>query len=294
MVRPETRIIVTPACNLNCYYCYHQGKEAIGPYENISLAQVRDIAKVSNKLGISHVHLTGGDPSLRKDLHEIISTIKQSGIEDVAISSNAVTFTRKYVDKLIKAGLDELHFHLPSLDKKSYYRITGRKDVSPQQIAELAAYTSEHIPARFNVPVSERNRDNVHELLDYSLDKSINVGLILIAPPPGHDDGFEVVSYDRIKKLFLKWSGDKKTSKINQEKEYGEFYKVDGMSIQLIPSPARLVDDLEDDFKLSNRVCVGANKDDLLLSFGVDHGPFKIKDCDGLELLMRIKYANID
>lgn len=291
MVRPEVRIMVTPACNLRCYYCYHQGQEAIGPYRDISLAQVKDIASVSSKLGISHIHLTGGDPSLREDLYKIIRVIKQNGIEDVAISSNGVAFTRENVNKLIKAGLDELHCHMPSLDKKSYCRITGRRDITPKEIADIIAYTSDCIPVRFNVPVSSRNYNSIHSLLDYSLDNHINVGLISIATPPEHADNFDAVCFKDIKKLFLEWSLDKEVKIVDQDEEYGESYKVNSnMRTQLIHSPARRIDDEEEDFKLSNRIWVGANRDRFLLSFGVDHEPYAIKDLTELELLIKLKY----
>src|SRR5690606_34826840 len=84
--------IITPRCNFKCPYCKPlKGRIA----EEISLSSIKEIISVLSEMNLKYIHLTGGEPTVRKDLPEIICAIKSKGIR-VGLSSNGSAKTEYY------------------------------------------------------------------------------------------------------------------------------------------------------------------------------------------------------
>ncbi|MBP1357463.1 MAG: radical SAM protein, partial [Sulfolobus sp.] len=77
----DLRITVTHACNFSCFFCHMEGEE--NREKNLTAKEIGLVAKASTYYGIKTAKLTGGEPTLRRDLTEIISELKSSGIREV-------------------------------------------------------------------------------------------------------------------------------------------------------------------------------------------------------------------
>ena len=76
-------------------------------------------------LGMSKIRLTGGEPSLRKDLPSIIAAVSAvPGVRKVAITTNGCLLPR-HVRIWREAGLTALNVSLDSLDRARFHAITG-------------------------------------------------------------------------------------------------------------------------------------------------------------------------
>ncbi|KAJ8965405.1 hypothetical protein NQ314_004157 [Rhamnusium bicolor] len=122
------RISLTERCNLRCQYCMPaEGVKLTQKPQLLTTDEILKIADLFVKEGVNKIRLTGGEPTVRKDIVDIVSNLKQIvGVEVVAMTTNGLTLTRQLV-ALQKAGLDILNVSLDTLIPERYERITRRK-----------------------------------------------------------------------------------------------------------------------------------------------------------------------
>lgn len=91
-VHDYLRISVTDQCNLRCVYCMpEEGMEFEPPEHLLSSEEIYEIVKVAAKMGIKKLRLTGGEPTVRKDLTELVQKLSAvPEIEDIALTTNGV------------------------------------------------------------------------------------------------------------------------------------------------------------------------------------------------------------
>ena len=116
------RIKITNKCNFNCFFCHNEGS-----FESNDLLTSQDfdfIADTCTKLGIKRFKITGGEPLLRNDVVDIISTLRKYTDDDISMSTNGY-YLDIYARKLKKVGLDRIDISIHSLNRKVYKEITG-------------------------------------------------------------------------------------------------------------------------------------------------------------------------
>ncbi|WP_220446063.1 GTP 3',8-cyclase MoaA [Microbulbifer harenosus] len=119
------RLSVTDACNFRCDYCLPHGYQARHQQPDLSVAEASTVMRAFAQLGTRKVRLSGGEPSLRKDLPELIHSAKTTpGIKRVAVTSNGYKLP-SVIDRWHHNGLDQLNISIDSLDRKEFAHITG-------------------------------------------------------------------------------------------------------------------------------------------------------------------------
>lgn len=119
------RLSITDVCNFKCDYCLPDGYECSSPREFLTLDEIRRLVTAFAQLGVSKVRITGGEPGLRKDLTEIIQTVKSiEGIQTVALTTNGYNLESK-IEQWHDAGLDALNVSIDSLKADTFRLITG-------------------------------------------------------------------------------------------------------------------------------------------------------------------------
>ena len=131
---PYLRLSLTEACNFRCSYCLPNGYQAEGSTQFLHLDEVRRLVRAFAALGMHKIRLTGGEPSLRKDLSAVIQAVASvDGIRTVAMTTNGVSLQRK-VAEWRAAGLTALNVSVDSLDPAIFHAITGH-DRLPEILA---------------------------------------------------------------------------------------------------------------------------------------------------------------
>lgn len=119
------RLSVTEACNFRCTYCLPNGYRKSGPMDLLSVEEIGRLTKAFAHLGVRKVRLTGGEPTVRRDIGDIIACVAQTpGIEKVAMTTNGWNLSRRIADWRA-AGLTNLNVSLDSLDADEFRQITG-------------------------------------------------------------------------------------------------------------------------------------------------------------------------
>ncbi len=119
------RLSITDVCNFSCDYCLPDGYACDSERDFLRLDEISTLVKGFAALGTSKVRITGGEPSLRKDLADIIKTCATTpGIQHVAMTSNGYKLESD-IDKWVDAGLNSLNISIDSLDPRMFAAITG-------------------------------------------------------------------------------------------------------------------------------------------------------------------------
>ncbi|MFH0836593.1 MAG: radical SAM protein [Candidatus Aenigmatarchaeota archaeon] len=122
-------IALTNRCDLACWYCFFYAKDGENIYEP-SLEQIRFMLKSlrdTKPVGANSCQFTGGEPTLRTDLIEIIEAAKEAGFDHVQLNTNGITLSKdlEFVKKIKKAGVSSLYMSFdgvtPETNPKNYW-----------------------------------------------------------------------------------------------------------------------------------------------------------------------------
>lgn len=122
------RISLTERCNLRCQYCMPEKGVELSPNDRLlTTEEILRLVRIFNVFGgVDKIRLTGGEPTIRKDLIEIVRGIKtNSTIKTIGITTNGVLLHR-LLEPLARAGLNSLNISLDSLVKEKFEFITRR------------------------------------------------------------------------------------------------------------------------------------------------------------------------
>ena len=119
------RLSVTERCNFRCAYCLPDGCSSAADPEPLSLAEIGRLVSAFAGLGVWKVRLTGGEPTLRRDICEIVRSIAATpGVTRVGLTTNGYRVAG-LVPELQRAGLSALNVSVDSLDAERFARVTG-------------------------------------------------------------------------------------------------------------------------------------------------------------------------
>lgn len=123
---PYLRLSVIPACNFRCTYCLPHGYHAApGIAAPLSLAEIARLLRGFAAVGMHKLRITGGEPSVRHDLTDILRTAAaEPGVRKLAMTTNGTLLSRR-LGEWMDAGLNAINVSVDSLDRASFARITG-------------------------------------------------------------------------------------------------------------------------------------------------------------------------
>ena len=86
---PPLKLIITTKCNGKCYYCHKEGSRNLFDIPDMPKKLIWECVKLINELHIPHLSLSGGEPTMRSDLADIINELcKQSPDIRIKLTSN--------------------------------------------------------------------------------------------------------------------------------------------------------------------------------------------------------------
>lgn len=107
------RLKLLTACSWQCGFCHQEGNpDATGVRLDTELENV--LARCRDELGMTEVHLSGGEPTLHKGIVGIVQLVKRLGLEP-KLTSNGQSPTYIY-DQVIAAGIKEVNLSVHTLD----------------------------------------------------------------------------------------------------------------------------------------------------------------------------------
>ena len=133
------RVSVTDRCNYRCTYCIPEtGVDHLERESVLSFEEIARLVACFARLGVRRLRLTGGEPTVRRDLPRLAAMLRAlPGIEALALSTNGHRLA-ELAEPLRAAGVDRLNVSVDSLDPERFARIT-RGGSLPRVLAGIEA-----------------------------------------------------------------------------------------------------------------------------------------------------------
>lgn len=203
----NVRISITDKCNFRCVYCMPaEGLQWLKRNEILSYEEIERLVRLLVDMGVEQVRLTGGEPTVRKDLPELIRMLsKIEGLKSLSLTTNGYLL-KDLARPLAEAGLKRINVSLDSLVKEKFFQLTRRDSLQQvlEGLEELEKYP-EISPIKINA-VAMRNftEDEVVQFALLARRKPYIVRFIEFMPldADGNWEPNSVLSGDEIKAII--------------------------------------------------------------------------------------------
>lgn len=178
------RISVTERCNFRCVYCMPAEGIVLAPRaELLSFEEIVRVVRVGAKLGLSKIRLTGGEPTVRRDLPELVRMLSQTrGIDEIAMTTNGARLS-ELAKLLKKAGLTRLNISLDTLRPERNRELTRRDLLSAVLKGVDEALAAGFAPLKFNAVVLRGiNDDELCEMVSFAHERNAQMRFIEFMP----------------------------------------------------------------------------------------------------------------
>ena len=146
-------------CNQNCVHCYAAGQTS-AEEEELSFKEWKKIINKCREIGVSQVTFTGGEPTMREDLPELI---EHAAWFITRLNTNGIKLTPKYCERLREVSLDSVQITFYSADEKIHNRLVGA-DHYKDTLEGIKNALAAGLNVSINTPLCTVNRDYVDTL----------------------------------------------------------------------------------------------------------------------------------
>lgn len=159
---------LTHRCPLQCPYCSNP-LELERVNTELSTEVWQDVMRQAADLGILQIHLSGGEPTLRRDLEDIVEVAAKVGLYTNLITAG-VTLTRDRLKKLKDLGLDHVQLSIQDVEEKNAEYISAYKNGLAKK-RELGEWVREFdMPLTINAPIHRLNIDHLPQIIDFAVE----------------------------------------------------------------------------------------------------------------------------
>ena len=177
------RISLTDHCNLRCVYCMPEDMKFRPNAEMLQDDEILLLTRVFADLGFDKIRLTGGEPTVRANIVDIVR-----GIASLSMTTNGVLLS-KLAGSLASAGLQRVNVSLDTLDPLKFKRMTRWGKLEDVWKGILAAEQAGLAPIKLNaVVVRSYNEEDSVELARLTIDHPWQVRFIEMMPFAGATD----------------------------------------------------------------------------------------------------------
>jgi uncharacterized radical SAM superfamily Fe-S cluster-containing enzyme len=176
-------IEVTQRCNIHCPVCF---MSAESDTSDVPLERIDDfIDAIATTAGTdTGVQLTGGEPTVRSDLADIIRRVRARGFWGVEVNTNGVVISRDtdYLRGLVDAGLTGIYLQFDGFDREAYKQIRGA-DILDNKLKAVQNCREAGIQVVLAMTiVSGLNDDQIGDVISYACDNSDVIAGVALQP----------------------------------------------------------------------------------------------------------------
>lgn len=187
-VHSYLRVSVTDRCNLRCRYCMPpEGLEWIPRSEVLTFEEIERLVRLFVGMGIAKIRLTGGEPTVRKGIADLISRLSAiAGPVPLWMTTNGTTLA-EYASTYRKAGLTGVNVSLDSLQRQRYREITMRDELDRVLRGMDAALEAGFESVKVNMVVMAGvNEEEIVDFVELARDRPLHVRFIEFMPFAGN------------------------------------------------------------------------------------------------------------
>lgn len=183
------RISLTDHCNLRCIYCMPEDQTFRPNADLMQDDEIQLLTQLFAGLGFDKIRLTGGEPTVRAHVVDIIRNIAQTpGIRSVSMTTNGLLLSR-LAEPLAEAGLQRVNISIDTLNPDKFKRLTRWGKLEDVWRGILAAEEAGLTPIKLNaVVVQGYNESDVVDLARLTLEHPWQMRFIEMMPFAGATD----------------------------------------------------------------------------------------------------------
>lgn len=146
-------------CNQKCVHCYAAGQTQ-GNVKELTTYEWKKVIDKCRKIGVPQVTFTGGEPTMRKDLVELVEYSKWFVTR---VNTNGVLLTKELCENLYKASLDSIQITLYSSNKEIHNQLVGANNFD-KTVEGIRNALEAGINVSINTPLCTANKDYIETL----------------------------------------------------------------------------------------------------------------------------------
>ncbi|UCC63079.1 MAG: radical SAM protein [Anaerolineae bacterium] len=163
-----SEIALTYRCNNRCFFCYASAPDRGREVPEMTTAEVKAVLdKIRHQAQVPMVSFTGGEPTLRADLPELIAHAKSLGMWANLITNGIRCADPDFVARLAEAGLDSAQVSLEAGDAATHDAVVDHPGAFEKTVAGVRALRAAGIRSHTNTTINARNRRALPALIDF-------------------------------------------------------------------------------------------------------------------------------
>jgi len=202
-----SEIALTYRCQNKCSFCYasspFRGKGESGEMKTHEVKIIID--KIKNQAYVPSMSFTGGEPTLRKDLVELVEYASRAGLRVNLITNGIRCSDVDFVKKLEDAGLKSVQISLESHLKDVHNRIVGNKNAYENTLKAVRNFSKTSVNVHTNTTICDRNQGHLIDFIGFVKKEFgfpyLSMNMVIRTGTARENDDI-MMSYSCIKKLL--------------------------------------------------------------------------------------------
>ncbi|MFX1260597.1 MAG: PqqD family peptide modification chaperone [Promethearchaeota archaeon] len=165
-----SEIALTYRCNNECQFCY-----AFSPHRETKEMTTDEVKRIIdiivNEAHVPSLSFTGGEPTLREDLFELIAYAREKGLRVNLITNGRRCADPNFVQRLVQADLNSAQVSIEGPDAKTHDEIAGAPGSFGQTVQGIRNLKETEIYTHCNTTICRPNVDKLEELVDFIADE---------------------------------------------------------------------------------------------------------------------------
>ena len=184
-VHDYLRISLTDNCNLRCFYCMPEESYDFTPGSKLMKAsEIVTLSKIFVAEGVKKIRLTGGEPLVRKDAAQIISSLSKLPVA-LSMTTNG-TRLKEFIHVLADANISSINISLDTLVEDKFMLVT-RRNLFRSVMDNISLLLRQGMEVKINVVVMKGFNDNeINDFIAWTKDIPVQIRFIEFMPFSGN------------------------------------------------------------------------------------------------------------
>jgi len=200
-----SEIALTYRCQNRCFFCYASSPDRGRTVPEMTTEEVKGVLdKIVDQARVPTVSFTGGEPTLRPDLPELIAYAKSRGLRTNLITNGIRCTAEGYVTLLAKAGLNSAQVSVEAGDASTHDAVVDHPGAFERTIQGVRNLKVAGVHTHTNTTINERNLQALPALIDLLADMGQEYLSMNMVIRTGGAVGTPDVNYERIGEVVLR------------------------------------------------------------------------------------------
>ena len=222
------KVLIKPGygCNNDCIFCHEYDNRK---FKELGTEETKKMIAEAREAGCEWVVLSGGEPTIREDIKEIVSEILEQGMQTELVTNARMLSKKELLNELKQRGLKSTIASIAGPNKEVHERITRRAGSFNETTEGIKNLIEAGINTRINFVVIAQNKDYLKEMVELAEKLKVKEIRLALAEPKGAC----LKDYDN-QKVRLREAAEKVIEAVKLGERKGIIVRTDGFAACLL------------------------------------------------------------